>query len=75
MDPEALEMAFDFNFNRNSRVKMGYGLFLTKKIVEEHGGTVEISSDQGKGTLAKVTLPIPDGPFQDREPSAPRARR
>jgi signal transduction histidine kinase len=58
MAPETLAGVFDFNFSRDSRVKMGFGLFLTKKIVEEHGGTVEITSDQGKGTAATVRLPI-----------------
>ena len=65
MAPETLERTFDFNFSRDSRVKMGFGLFLTKKIVEEHGGTVEIASNQGKGTTATVKLPIVD----DRHPS------
>lgn len=56
--PEVLERIFDINFNRESRVKMGFGLFLTKKIVEEHGGSVAIASDEGKGTAVTVRLPV-----------------
>ena len=58
MTPETLETIFDFNFTGGSRVRMGFGLFLPKKIVEEHGGTVEIASDQGEGTTATMKLPV-----------------
>lgn len=55
-------------FNRFDRVAepgfggeaaLGLGLPLTRQFIEAHGGTVELHSEQGKGT--KVTLTIPRG--------------
>ncbi|GAA4717961.1 sensor histidine kinase [Sphingomonas lutea] len=55
-------------FNRFDRVvevgvrgeaALGLGLPLTRQFIEAHGGTVELESQQGKGT--KVTLTIPRG--------------
>jgi signal transduction histidine kinase len=36
----------------------GLGLAIVKSFVGLHGGTVEISSEEGKGTVARVRLPI-----------------
>jgi signal transduction histidine kinase len=35
----------------------GLGLSLTRKIVKEHGGTLEVTSKVGKGTVFLLTLP------------------
>lgn len=37
----------------------GLGLFLVKGIVEAHGGTVSVESNEGKGTKISFTLPAP----------------
>jgi signal transduction histidine kinase len=39
-------------------VGIGLGLALTKQIVEEHGGEIEISSDPGQGTAVRLRLPV-----------------
>jgi two-component system cell cycle sensor histidine kinase PleC len=36
---------------------VGLGLPLTKRLVELHGGTMELDSEPGKGTTASVHLP------------------
>jgi len=36
----------------------GLGLFSAKKIIDGHGGTIQISSEPGKGTTVAVTLPL-----------------
>ena len=35
----------------------GLGLVVTKKIVEEHGGTIEVQSKVGRGTTFTISLP------------------
>jgi signal transduction histidine kinase len=39
----------------------GLGLSIAKRIVSEHGGSVDIESQQGSGTTVRISLPLPDG--------------
>ena len=36
----------------------GLGLFVTRKLIAEHGGTVEFESAPGQGTVFRVNLPV-----------------
>jgi signal transduction histidine kinase len=36
----------------------GLGLAITKKVIENHGGSIEVVSEVGKGTLFTVRLPV-----------------
>lgn len=40
----------------------GIGLFITKTIVESHGGWVSVESEKGKGSTFTVHLPMPGKP-------------
>jgi PAS domain S-box-containing protein len=66
IDPEFHERIFQV-FQRLHTVDeypgTGIGLALCKKIVEQHGGEIRVSSDASQGTVFRFTLPIlqPDG--------------
>ncbi|MCX5970225.1 MAG: HAMP domain-containing sensor histidine kinase, partial [Coprothermobacterota bacterium] len=36
----------------------GLGLYVSRRIVEEHGGSISLTSEEGKGTTVTVRLPI-----------------
>ena len=40
---------------------LGLGLYIVKKIVEAHAGTVTLHSTKGQGTEVRLTFPIPQG--------------
>jgi signal transduction histidine kinase/HD-like signal output (HDOD) protein len=58
-----LPKIFDPFFTTSDRVEgTGLGLSLTRKMVKEHGGTLEVASTLGRGTSFRLTLPAyPDG--------------
>jgi len=45
-------------FQTTKRGGMGLGLAIVHRIVEAHGGRVAIESEEGKGTLVEIHLPI-----------------
>jgi signal transduction histidine kinase len=50
----------------------GLGLAMTKKILDELGGGVELASQEGKGTLVRLLLPpVLAGMEEDRDPDGP----
>jgi putative PEP-CTERM system histidine kinase len=44
-------------FKTTKKKGLGIGLFHCKKIVEAHGGRIEVESEEGKGTTFRVLLP------------------
>ncbi len=52
-----LERIFDPFFSTH-REGMGLGLAISRKIVENHGGRIEVKSKPGKGTKFGIVLPI-----------------
>jgi signal transduction histidine kinase len=55
--PEHLPKVFEPYFT-TKEVGIGLGLALTKQIVDEHDGRIEISSQPGQGTLVRLQLPV-----------------
>jgi signal transduction histidine kinase len=56
-----LARVFDLYFSTKEK-GMGLGLPTSKRIVEEHGGSIEVHSEAGKGSQFTVRLPMDHGP-------------
>lgn len=64
--PDSLPHVTDpFFTTRRDQGGTGLGLSVSARIVKEHGGRLEITSNQGEGTVVRVILPLPK-----QEPSA-----
>jgi PAS domain S-box-containing protein len=51
---EDIDKIFDIWY---SKTGTGFGLTIVKKIVEAHGGSISVKSEEGKGTIFGVVLP------------------
>jgi signal transduction histidine kinase len=56
--PENRERVFDLLFSTKGHRGTGFGLAITKKIVEEHTGHVWFTSEVGGGTTFTIELPL-----------------
>lgn len=56
ISPENLQKLFTKGFSTKSN-GYGIGLYSSKNIVEKHHGTIDVQSQQGRGTVFTVTLP------------------
>jgi signal transduction histidine kinase len=66
LTPEQARAAFEPYFS-TKETGLGLGLALTRKIVHDHGGSIELASGTGGGTTAEIVLPV-------RPPAAAAAR-
>lgn len=57
MSPAFLDQQLFKPFRTTKSLGLGIGLFQTKKIVEAHGGTIDVQSQEGVGTTFDIRLP------------------
>jgi signal transduction histidine kinase len=55
--PELLPRIFEPFFTHGKPRGVGLGMAITRKIVEDHGGSIDLTSRVGAGTCFTVTLP------------------
>jgi len=57
MDTATREKIFELFYSSKGREGTGLGLFIARKVIEEHGGSIHVSSHPGKGSRFIVTIP------------------
>jgi signal transduction histidine kinase len=55
MDPDTLEHIYEPMFTTKTKV-LGLGMTVVKEIVDMHEGTIDVSSEKGKGTTVRIAL-------------------
>ena len=61
IEPEHLGHVFDpFYSTKRSNKGTGLGLSLVHSTVTDHGGSIRVSSELGKGTRFEIRLPVPE---------------
>jgi PAS domain S-box-containing protein len=58
MPREDLAKIFQPFFTARKKAGMGLGLSICERIIKNHGGKIEVESEQGQGTLFRIRLPV-----------------
>jgi len=45
----------------------GLGLYIVRNIIKRHGGTIDVESEEGKGTTFSISLPLKEGKIPLKE--------
>jgi PAS domain S-box-containing protein len=64
--PDDLERIFEPFFSTRKKGGTGLGLWVTQDLVRHHGGRIEVTSGEGKGTTFQIILPI-DSPAMEED--------
>ncbi|HEV8185974.1 MAG TPA: HAMP domain-containing sensor histidine kinase, partial [Chthoniobacterales bacterium] len=59
MPPAQLQKIFEPYFTtKQNKSGTGLGLYITKKVVEDHSGSIKVDSVPGEGTTFTIRLPL-----------------
>ena len=77
MDSETVDKLFTPFFSSKGRKGTGLGLFISNKIIKQHGGTIVVKSTPGHGSLFTIKIPkrLPNKAKQFTRAAAPLARQ
>ncbi len=77
MDAETREKIFTLFFSSKGEKGTGLGLFISDRIIKQHGGTIAVSSAPGKGSKFSLKIPktIPDAAKHSSETNKGKAIR
>jgi len=62
MSPEQAHRVFEPYYTTKELTGTGLGLFITKKVIESHHGTIELESEPDVGTAISIRLPLLERP-------------
>jgi signal transduction histidine kinase len=62
MDEETASKVFQEFFSTKGSQGTGLGLMITQKIIHEHGGDIQVTSEEGEGSVFVIRLPKRDQP-------------
>jgi signal transduction histidine kinase len=62
MDHETRERVFSLFFSSKGVKGTGLGLFISNKIADKHGGSIDVESTPGEGSRSRVRLPLETRP-------------
>ena len=65
MNEEVLSQAFALFFSSKATQGTGIGLFITRKIIHQHGGEIAVRSQPGQGALFQIRIPAGPSPRND----------
>jgi PAS domain S-box-containing protein len=57
MSEEQRRQIFDLFYSSKGHKGTGLGLFIAKKVIQKHGGSIGVNSEPGRGTTFQVRLP------------------
>jgi signal transduction histidine kinase len=57
MDPETRDNLFTLFFSTKGKSGTGLGLFISNKIIEQHGGRIQVESTPGSGSCFRIHMP------------------
>lgn len=71
IDQETKERMFTLFFSSKGCKGTGLGLFVSDKSIRQHGGTIAVDSETGKGSVFTITIPrvLPDSAKECRDDS------
>ena len=71
--PEVMGSLFE-PFRSGRKTGTGLGLLIVRRIVREHGGEIEVESEEGEGTTVRLYFPIVEKRVRFIEDSSPNSK-